>query len=144
MIRTWVLASACAVCVGCVEAALLPPEVALRDRLCDAVVASYKVGLRPSVVEVTIPGSNAGDPPLGLTFTGTQMPLAEQCLGLPVPRVAEVQNKPNAPAAPPAPSEPPSVPSTVPAATELPATPAPSALPSPRRPRTPNPLDTRT
>jgi hypothetical protein len=71
---------------GCAAAPVEPPEVALKRRVCDAVVTAYHVGVRPTALDVEVPSPMAGEPASRLMLTGDDVPLAEQCLGLPIVR----------------------------------------------------------
>lgn len=111
-------------CAGSPSPSPESPEAAVFSRVCSAVVAAFRNGVRPSQVEVEIPGPNTGDPPAHLVLVTPQVPLAEQCLGLPMPASVAL----NPPAAEPRGS----------------AGPTPSApIAAPRRASGVDPLDTR-
>lgn len=114
---------------GCAAAPIEDPQVALQRRVCDAVVTAYRVGVRPSALDVEVPAARANEPATRLMLTGENLPLAEQCLGLPVVRPVTPAALPP-PAACPCPGSPA-------------APPAPAPAPRPGRQIDPN-LDTRT
>jgi hypothetical protein len=100
--------------VGCAASAPAdPPHVVLRQRVCHAVVTAYYAGSRPSAVDVLVPAERRGAPPTRIVLTGEHVPLAEHCLGLPVPAPAA--------SSPPAPAAPPSTPARAPALVPAPA-----------------------
>jgi len=72
--------------VGCAGQPVEAPQAALHRRVCQAVVTAYRVGVRPTAIDVEVPAAEAGDPPSRIMLTGESVPLAEQCLGLPVTR----------------------------------------------------------
>jgi hypothetical protein len=100
------------------------PEMVLQERVCNVLVASYRVGLRPSEVDVVVPQPNPNDPPARITLRGNQVPPAELCLGLPPPPVPPDGAKPAIPA------------TVAPSA-------APSSCPAPPSVKSSSPLETR-
>lgn len=82
MTRASTIAVAAAL-TGC--AATPTPESAVYDRVCSAVVAAYKNGVRPSQIEIEVPGPGPSDPAARMVLVTPHVPLAEQCLGLPMP-----------------------------------------------------------
>jgi hypothetical protein len=121
---------------GCVEIDPLSPaerqaEI-IRSSVCDAVLASARNGLRPTVVDVSLPSPRRRDPSVRVVFAGEAVPSVEVCAGYPTPlRAAPRAVTPSGPA----PSPPP----------QPPASNVPSVSPSAPVPSPPsNPLDTRT
>lgn len=78
------IALSAAAVTGCAASAPTP-ESAVYDRVCSAVVAAYKNGVRPSQIEIEVPGPRANDPSARIVLVTPHVPLAEQCLGLPMP-----------------------------------------------------------
>lgn len=112
--------------VGCAAAPVEEPRTVLSRRVCETVVAAYQLGVRPTAIDVEVPASREGDPPSRVMLTGENVPLAEQCLGLPI-------KQPLTPAAAPAP----------PPCPMPPVAPAPAPVPRPGRQIDPS-LDSRT
>lgn len=84
MMRATGMTLAAVAVLGC--AATAPtPESAVYDRVCSAVVAAYKNGVRPSQIEIEVPGPRPSDPAARMVLVTPHVPLAEQCLGLPMP-----------------------------------------------------------
>ncbi len=80
------------VAMACTE--LTPPETAsssdelalrFRERTCSAVIAAYASGVRPSMLEIEVPGPSAGDPPARVVLMAPHIISAESCLGQPDP-----------------------------------------------------------
>jgi hypothetical protein len=115
---------------GCAGQPLEEPQSALHRRVCQAVVTAYRVGVRPAAIDVEVPAADPSEPATRIMLTGENLPLAEQCLGLPAPRPITPAS---APVVCPCPT-PQAAPST-----------APPAAPPPRPGRAIDPnLDTRT
>lgn len=96
--------------LGCAAAPLDAPRTILSRRVCETVVAAYQIGVRPTAIDVEVPPSREGEPASRLMLTGENVPLAEQCLGLPIKQpVAPVAAPPPCPVPPVAPAAPPPV-----------------------------------
>jgi len=68
---------------ACAPPAPADPAIVFKDRVCSAVVAAYRSGVRPASVDVVVPGPEAGDPTARVSLVAPGIPLAEHCLGVP-------------------------------------------------------------
>ena len=99
---------------GCAGQPLEEPQTALHRRVCQAVVTAYRVGVRPAAIDVEIPAADPGEPPTRIMLTGENLPLAEQCLGMPPARPIAPASTPVGCPCPAPQSAPPAAPSVAP------------------------------